>query len=253
MASTKRIAGLFGATESHQPALMMSALMAAPLVAPASWDGRHGIGDSDWGMDLNNRYGCCGAAAVDHGEMAKSGNAALYGTLGQPTYPGTIQTYFAYGLAMGEVGQPPNAPTEPDQGVMNSTWCGWLYEQGIIDGYGEVPLDEVHAFSAAFGGVLLGIHCGADFQDLFARVAPWGSTSSPPEPTMGHDIYLCDYAADGSGGVITWGHRQPITASFISTYVTDAWVFFDKDTDPLVDQAAMKDALNSIHGTVRAA
>lgn len=247
--ATERVPGLLGARESHEPSLLLSNHMAGPLPpAPASWNGAGSIGPDDWGMDGNDQYGCCGAAATDHGNMLKASNSGYYNTLGQPTYAGTLPTYFAYGLAQGEPGP------QPDQGVDNKTWLGFLYQHGIVDGYGEVPLDQLHSYAASCGGLILAIQCGSDFQDLFAQnpPAPWGSTGSSPDPNEGHDIYFMDYAEDGSAGIITWGKRQPVTESFFSTYVTDAWAFFDKD-DPAVNWASLKAALAELHGTVRSA
>jgi hypothetical protein len=222
---------------------MMTSHLAEPLVAPETWDGSNGIADDLWGMDGNDRYGCCGAAAIDHGKMAKAGKVSLYDHLGRPTYDGTLGTYFAYGIDQGEPGP------RPDRGVDNSSWLGFLYRNRIIKGYGEVPLEHVNAYAAAFDGVLLAIRCGDDFQQLFAEGRAWGSTGSDPDPTEGHDIYYVSYGADGSGEVVTWGRTQPITADFIDRYVTDAWVFFGAE-DPIVNWDSMRKALDGIHGTV---
>lgn len=241
---TERLAGLYGARESHESRLMMPTHLRKPLVAPKEWDGTDGIEATHWGMDGNDQFGCCGAAAIDHGQMAKAGSVSLYNRLGRPQFDGTLGTYFAYGTDQGEPGP------QPDQGVDNSSWLSFLYRKGIILGYGEVPLDEVNAYAAAFDGVLLAIQCGDDFQSLFARKLPWGSSHSSPDPSEGHDIYYVSYEADGTGQVVTWGKTQAITADFISKYVTDAWVFFSTE-DPAVNWPSMRKALKDIHGTLK--
>ena len=121
---TPRQAGRRGARESHEPRLAVSRFSLVPTAADwtyAEWDG--GAGVTEWGMDCNgpdpdnpaaypNGLGDCGAAAVDHGNMAKAGDAKLLGTLGQPKTAGTTATYFSYGVSQGEQGQPP-APGRP--------------------------------------------------------------------------------------------------------------------------------------------
>lgn len=253
----ERIPGKVGPhRESHEPRLLAT-LFKAPAPPPLTWDGTHGI--KSWGMDCNgpdpdnppaypDGLGDCGAAAPDHGNMAKANNPALYGTLGKPVFGGTIDTYFAYGVAMGEQGEPPAPADEPDQGVDNSTWLGFLYTEGIIDGYGEVPLDQIDGYAVDGNGLLLGINCADSFQQDFGQVppVPWGQPGENPDPELGHDVWYIKY---NPGGVITWGAVQPVTDSFVRTFVTDAWLIFDRD-DPEVNWALLDEALEAIHGTV---
>lgn len=267
----ERIPGLIGPhKESHEPSLLADLFInlwkvldpdkhptsPAPTTGYADWDGTHGI--LEWGMDCNgpdsnnppaypNGLGDCGAAATDHGNMAKSGNAQLYNQLGQPKFAGTVPTYFAYGQAMGEIGQPPAPASEPDFGVANNTWLNFLWTSGIIDGYVEVPLDKLDLYAPIAGGLLIGIQlydtAQADFQNHIA----WGSNNEQPDPQLGHDTWLIKTGADGGGALITWGAVQPFTLNFRQHNITDAWLITDKD-DPTVDHDALTAAIQALHG-----
>lgn len=243
------VAGRIGPhRESHEPRLLLTQFLTTKS-APVEWDGTHGI--TDWGIDGNGDWGDCGAAATDHGNMAKAGNVALLDTLGRPQFNGTLGTYWAYGIAQGEVGQPPNAPNQPDEGVDNRTWLGFLYKHGIIDGYGEVPLGQLHRFAMQFDGVLLSVQLSDKAQEQFNNGVPWGQPGDTPDPSLGHDVWYIAYSADGSAKVITWGQAFPVTQDFMQNFVTDAWAILDKN-DPRIDWTPLRAALESIHGTVDA-
>jgi hypothetical protein len=248
-----RRAGKRGARESHEERLMLSLFRPkGPTDVYSEWDGSHGI--TVWGMDGNDEWSDCGAAAPDHGNMAKANNVALLGTLGQPKYAGTLPTYWAYGLSQGETGTPPAQPNQPDQGVTNNSWLGWLYTEGIIDGYGEVPLDELDSYAQDFNGLLLGLELDDDAESDFeaSPPIPWGSSpGDTPDPQEGHDTWLIKLHADGSGSLITWGGLQPFTLDFRQQNITDAWAILDAEDAKRtgVNWAALQGALQAIHGT----
>ena len=240
---TERKAGKRGARESHEPRLMLSMFRDPAPTGFQEWDGSHDI--VDWGLDGNDRYSDCGAAATDHGNMAKADDPALLGTLGQPTFAGTLPTYFAYGVAMGEPG------TEPDEGVDNASWLGFLYKFGIIDGYGEVPLNELDAYALDFDGLLVACLLSDDAEQNFEAGLPWDNPPAP-DPNDGHDILLIQTHVDGSIGVVTWGAIQACTPSWVSQNITDAWAILDEDDAKRtgVHWAALQAELQAIHGTV---
>jgi hypothetical protein len=248
-----RIAGMRGLIgESHQPELMLTqftvytGLEAEPL--PPTWDGTHGITQN--GMDGNDRKGCCGAAMTDHYNVYAAGSTALINTLGQPKYNGVLPTYYAYGIAQGEPGP------EPDQGVDNASWFAWLYKMGIIEGYAEVPIDQIRRYAVQFGGVCIGQRlpdqADSDFQA--EPQVPWGSPGEVPDPNDGHDTLFI--AFDESGGkVATWGGLQPVTNEYLDPangFITDAWVVFDKETaeEAGYDWNSIQEALTELHGEV---
>ena len=236
-------AGLVGPhRESHEPRLLATEFtLGAPVAGFLEWVGTHGVGEK-WGMDANDKWGDCGAAATDHNNIAKQQNPQLVGTLGRPKFNGTLGTYFAYGTAMGEPGP------QPDQGVDNASWLAFLYKQGIIYGYGEVPLKYLDWFAQTARGAICGLVIDgptaiSDFQT--SPKTPWGPM---PNASDGHDVLLISTYANGNGEFVTWGAVQPFWEQF-RVQITDAWIIYDAD-DPLVDHAALQAALADVHGTV---
>lgn len=227
--------------ESHEPCLLVSKFLVdgvTPLDGFLEWNGTGAIGER-WGMLGNSAFGDCGPAATSHNNMAKA-DKQIGNTLGKPKYDGVLGTYFAYGRAMGEPGP------RPDNGVDNKTWLGWLYTQGIIYGYGEVPLDALDWFAQQAHGAIVGLlidgkQAIADFQQQ-PKVS-WGAM---PNAQDGHDTLLIQTNTDGSGGLVTWGAVQPFTQDF-RQQITDAWIIYDRN-DPTVDHSALQAALADVHG-----
>lgn len=249
-----RLAGRRGARESHEPRLLATNFAKGELPPPntyADWDATNGY-TNQWGMDGNDDWENCGAAGIDHGNMVKAKNLALLNRLGRPKYAGTLPTYWAYGLAMGEAGVDPHQPDQPDGGVDNKSWLGFLYENGIIYGYGEVPVDQMDTFAPQASGLLvaqrLPIQAEADFEAN--PQVPWGSPGEVPDQKAGHDTWYVKGSADGSGFMITWGALQPFTARYrTGGFITDAWIIYDAD-DPNLDHSALQAALAEVHGVV---
>jgi hypothetical protein len=239
-----RTAGLRGARESHEPRLLLSNFLheGTELAIPNDWDGTHGI--TDWGMDFNDTKSDCGAAAVDHGFMAKNGDKALYDTLGKPKYDGTLPTYYAYGISQGEPGP------EPDEGVENASWLAFLYKEGIIDGYGEVPLNQLRQYAMAFGGLLMACTLSDNAEAEFEAHTAWGQSDDVPDQNEGHDIYYVLFSSDGTAKVITWGALQEVTEDFITRFVTDAWAFLTEEDAKRVgvNWRALQEMLSEVHG-----
>ena len=230
---TERIPGRVGPhRESHEPRLSVE-LFATTATdeddTQIHWDGTKGI--TDWLMLGNDQYGDCGAAATDHAFIAQDG--VVSDRLGTPKYPGTLATYFAYGVAQGEPG-----PT-PDQGVDNATWLSFLYQAGIIDGYAEVPVGRVNYYGQLFSGCLLGLYFDGNLAIAeFRSGEPW----SPMARKDGHDVL---YIATDK--VVTWGKVQDLRAGFLTHNATDAWVILDAD-DRHVDWPSLEAALQAVHG-----
>jgi hypothetical protein len=242
---TDRIAGKRGLRESHEPRLMLSLFRTAGDPGYQERDGTHGITEN--GLDGNDKYSDCGAAAVDHGNAAKADDVSIVGTLGYPVFATTLGTYFAYGTAMGEPG------TMPDEGVDNASWLAFLYKNGIIDGYGEVPLTELDAYAEDFNGLLVGVALDDNAETDFSQNIPWDTNAAnPPDPNLGHDTWLIITHADGSIAVYTWGGLQAATLNFRLQNISDAWAILDEDDAKRagVDWASLQAALQSIHGTV---
>ena len=230
--------------ESHEPRLLATNFL-APGIAPVEgflqWNGTQGIGEN-WNMLHNDVYGDCGPAATNHNDMAKAHDPHLAGQLGRPKFAGVLGCYFAYGIAMGEPGP------EPDQGVDNKTWLGWLYEQGIIYGYGEVPLNCLDWFAQVARGAICGLIIDGNQAIQDFQTSPRTPWSTMPGAQDGHDTLLIITDTDGSGGLVTWGAVQPFTPEF-RAQITDAWIIYDAN-DPSVDHVALQSALADVHGVV---
>lgn len=249
-------AGLVGPhRESHEPRLDAATLLSpgvTPLPGYHAFDVTHGIGAETtdpnnitapyaWGMDDNDRYGCCGFAAMDHYNIAKTGNLKLIGTFGTSKFPSLIDAYFAYGIAQGEPGP------RPDQGVSNATMLAWAVNEGFIWGYGEVQPAFLDWYAKTFRGALLGVLIDGtvasnDFNEYPHR-PPWNAMGR----LDGHDTLYVKSQGKGPGTLITWGGQQTFTEEFRNTNITDTWVVFDK-FDPAVDHTVLEAALVDVHG-----
>lgn len=239
--------------ESHEPRLLATKFLATPEALP-DWDGSSAI--TRWGMDGNDEYSNCGEAAVNHGfmaKLAKGGNVAaaqaMGNVLGEPKFPSGLATYFAYGISQGEPG--PN----PDQGVTNNTWLAFLYQNGIIDYYLEIPLDQLANWAPQHDGLLIGVILDDDAEANFEAnpPIPWGSANETPDPDDGHDTYLIQTHANGQIGLITWGAVQLCEPAFVAANVTDAWAFGTKAQFIALggNWEQLQAALDEVHGVIR--
>lgn len=240
--------------ESHEPRVAALDLLTAgvtPVEGYLEWSDVQPVGEK-WGLANNGRWGCCGFSAWQHANMAKllpdGAWQDAFKTTWLPNFPSLLPAYFAYGLAQGETGTPPDKPDEPDFGVDNASMLAWAYKLGLIYGYAEVPMEYVDWFAQTFHGVLIGQALDGDvaINDFEASPRiPWDTMGK----TDGHDTLLAVTHADGTGSEVTWGGVQPYTLAYRQNNWTDAWVIFDKD-DPNVDHAALAAALAEVHGTV---
>lgn len=255
--------------ESHAPHLQLSNFQTKVLPTPPS-SGSVTMGLTEWGMLGNGPtpgntstyptgVGNCGVAGTEHYRMAK---ALTKVTNGAPTYesgfvvPTTQYTenlYFAYGRAMGESG------AKPDQGVTNATWCQYLYDQKLIDWYGELDTrdpNEIHAIMLACKGVLVGTQLNKEAEIQFANKEPWSVASTDPAtPTMGHDILLVEYELHVSDTFVTWGAIQFATVAWESDCILDMWAMGTKEDADRAGYtfAAIKATIDAAKGSVTGA
>lgn len=254
----KRVAGKRGRrAPSHEPALRLSRFAPPPSAPPPQGDVSGGI--TDWGMLGNDRYSDCGAAAFQHGRMAKSatnvlnnnGNALAADSQAATDY--TLASYFAYGREMGERGE------HPDKGVDNATWLKFLFKEGMIEGYAELDVtnrDEVRMAMLNFNGVLIGCKLTDDAEQEFDEHRPWTVTASDqPDRREGHDVYLIKYDSHaGNETVVTWGALQQCTVRWDTAESRDgdleAWVFITAEDAARngVDLPALQKAIRELAG-----
>lgn len=254
----RRVHGKRGVVrESHATHLALSQFRtSAPLPAPPTGDVTMGL--TSWGMLGNTQYGDCGPAATMHCRMAKAlvsvanGVPCYQSSFAVPTTAVTEQLYFNYGKAMGEQG------TKPDQGVTNRTWLQYLYDQHIIEWYGELDTtdpDEIHAVMLACKGVLVAVELTQDAETLFAEHKPWTvAGGEQPDPTMGHDILLVAYGPVADT-FVTWGALQQATVAWDSACIMDMWAFGTQEDAVRAGYtfAAIKAEIDAAGGSVIAA
>src|ERR1017187_6607242 len=98
---------------------------------------------------------------------------------------------------------------QPDQGVDNASWLAFLYKQGIIYGYGEVPLKYLDWFAQTARGAICGlvIDGPTPISGLQPTAqTPWGQM---PNRSDGQDVLLIPAYPNGKGQFVTGGAVQP--------------------------------------------
>ena len=245
---------------SHAPALHLRKFAPAPSTPPPNGDVSGGI--TDWGMLGNDVHSDCGAAAFQHGRMAKSGHNLLNdaGTELPADSPQatdlTLKSYYAYGRSLGEKGR------NPDEGVNNASWLKFLFDEGMIEGFAELDAsnaDEVHMAMLNFNGVLLGCDLTDDAEDRFKAHEPWTITpQDQPDPHEGHDIYLVAYDTEaGTETIVTWGACQACTVAWEAGQALagdlEAWVFITAEDAARngVNLTALQTAIRGLGGTTQ--
>lgn len=226
-----------------------------PVADWVEFDGLGNLDPHNLGMDSNDKLGCCGFAAADHGNVIATQSAAKIGNLYTPPFGSLADAYWEYGRQQGEAG------LYPDEGVVNSVFAPWLFKNGFVKGLASVPKEYASWAASLFHGALCGIildsNADQDFES--SPQVPWGSRGETVEPTEGHDVWLVKTVQETTGPsgeynvageFITWGAVQPFTKSFFETNVSDVWVFFySDDPNPAIDWAKLQPVLNDLNGT----
>ncbi len=254
-----RLAGKRGRrAPSHAPTLRLTNFAPPASSPPPRGDVSGAI--ADWGMLGNDKHSDCGAAAFQHGRMAKSGHNVLNdnGTElaadSQAATDYTLSSYYAYGHAMGEPG------AQPDQGVDNATWLKFLFDQGMIEGFAELDAGnaaEVHMAMLNFNGVLLGCDLTDGAEQDFTVHTPWTLTAhDKPDPKKGHDIYMVKSDTEArTETIVTWGADQDCTVRWETGMAQagdlEAWVFITTEDAQRngVDLPALQSAIHALGGT----
>lgn len=219
------------------------------VVPQAGWipfDARGNIPAHGWGMDFNDKLGCCGFAGGDHGNMAEANDPSLAGSLYTPPYGSLAEAYWAYGVEQGEPGP------RPDEGVSNDVYVPWLVKNGFAKGAVQVPLQYLSWAASQGHGLLLGVALDDNAEADFEHVPqiPWGSKNENPDPAMGHDIWFVQaspWVTDGSavGEIVTWGWTQPIAYDFVEKNIEDAHLIVFKNS-AIIDQAKYAAAMAAL-------
>lgn len=152
----------------------------------------------DWGMDGNDRYGCCTIADSAHQIMLHTANA---GSIVIPTADQVTQTYL--GLTGGQ-----------DTGLDETAVCQFMMNTGLCGqksaGTAMVDpsnIDHLRWSVQLFGAVRLGIFVTDEMMQAFQSGEPW-TTPGSTNPD-GHDVPLVRFDREFAY-CVTWAKEWPI-------------------------------------------
>jgi hypothetical protein len=250
---------------THRPELYLHNFRKADYAVPAlpqQWDVTKGLENVDmlgngpctglpaWNNDEG--VGNCVFAAKEHGRMFKA--LVSVDADGVPTYeegfriPHTAYTceiYFQYGVAQGEVGQPPAPPDEPDEGTDPGTFMPWDIAQNLDLAVAEVDtsmaatdpttaLQNILTAAVEFDGGILCVSLTDSNMAQFNRGLPFSVGDDPadrPDPDEGHGVYLGAFdLTAGRVKVPTWGFgQQEATLAWVQACVTGFYVALTRE------------------------
>ena len=183
---------------------------------PASVDAPANVA---WGMDDNDRLGCCTISGVDH--LIAAWDADYNELDARPTDETIQSTYFS--LTGGQ-------DTGLNEADVLKTWQTTGLFNNKIAGYAPVHphnLVELHQAIAFYGGSYLGIACPASAQEQFQAGQPW--TYVPDSPIEGgHCIDAVGYTSTGFL-CVTWGAVVEVTYPFLAHYLSEAWAIISQE------------------------
>lgn len=172
-----------------------------------------------WGMDDNDRLGCCTLSGVDH--LIAAWNADLTETDTRPTDAEIQSTYF--GLTGGQ-------DTGLNEQTVLQTWQSTgLFGNKIVAFAPVAPqnIQELQQAIAFFGGSYIGISCPESAQQQFAADQQWTYVQGSPIEG-GHCIILIGY--DDSGvQAVSWGSLVSVSWPFLAHYMDEAWAIIGQE------------------------
>lgn len=212
-----RPVGLYGRNPALIPAGLrdLTYYAAGPLPRPPARVAVPAV--ADWGMDENDKLGCCGVAGLDHGEKAV---ASILG-LKDVTFP-----------TAGQIGQYYLAYTKgKDTGVALSQFLRYVQSQPggmfseTVDAFAPVKVQDIPTLQFtinAYGFAYVGITVTQGMEAAFQYHQPW-TLETLLSPVMGgHCIVLVGYDSDYLYG-ITWGGVIKIPYSTWHYIGDEAW------------------------------
>ena len=172
-----------------------------------------------WGMDMNDKLGCCVVAGIDH--LNAAWDAEVKESSARPSDPQIAAEY--YSLTGG-----------PDSGLVESTtlarWAASPIFGTKIAGYAPIELHDLIGMQQAisfYGGVMFGIALPQSAEQQYGeqqqtgRVVPW--TVIPTSPLLGgHCVVGVGYRPEGVW-CVTWGDIVLLSYPFLAKYADEAW------------------------------
>lgn len=216
------------------------------LPSPEPFDWRPKVPATNLGMDGNDVYGDCVAAWMAH-------ILTVFTTYGpnRPIVPTTAQTLATYHA----IGGPGDNGLDPDQA------CNWWTRNPFCSGDQPVRAwavldhrntDLVLQAGGLFGGTGYSLNLPSNFEQALNAGQPWTDVTPPPNPTMGHEMYVI--AADEGGPTYwTWGQAQKATWAWHNRYGVDCRVVLSPwwlmgSPVPGVDVAQLETDFQAISG-----
>jgi hypothetical protein len=118
-----------------------------------------------------------------------------------------------------------------DNGVDLGSWLLWLFQQGYIEGFVKLDLDQMDAALETFYAVVAGVNLNPQADRQFENHQPWSvGYGDEPDPNRGHAIlYLNAQSATGPYKWCTWGGVQASTYGWRHVCVTQAFAVLTKE------------------------
>lgn len=195
----------------------------------------------DWGMLANDRIGDCAIAAPLHAIKLW---AAETGRAVNISDKSAIQNYsditgYNPNPSPEQIG--PNGENLTDQGTAVQQMLEYWRTVGLVDddgnrhtiaGYvglrlGQHLLDEMKAADYLLDGLIIGINCPSQYQDLFQSGQPWGAIDNP-NYEGGHCI-LGVGKPDAGHSMCTWGALVDFLPDGIIQNVDEAWAVISQE------------------------
>lgn len=219
--------------------LKIEKYLAPDLPAPPdAFSGSRGYA-GDWGMMLNDHYGCCTIAAVAHAVQAWVASQ-IDPTVKNwwPIKPDDVAVLNYYERWCG---YNPNDPTTDAGGVeldILNLWRKEGFEGFGILGYVAVdPQNTLHVKQtiAIFGGAYIGLELPMSTVDQ----EEWDVVPDDGGTRGGHAVFIVDYDTAGLT-CITWGRLLKMSWEFFAKYCSEAYAIVSADfKNPSFDQAAL--------------
>jgi hypothetical protein len=176
---------------------------------------------SDWTMMGNDAAGDCVLAMCGHATMAWTSNSAGLYT------PPASDIIGAYSTITGYV--PGNDAT--DNGTDPTTALKYWRDTGIsghkIGAWAMLDLSPLHFQLAVslFECAAVSVNLPENFSFDWTQ---WVDTSADPDPSMGHEVLMVAYNADGAF-IVSWGKIYFVSWAFLAKFCVESEVMFSTD------------------------
>lgn len=189
----------------------------------------------DWGMDGNDRWGCCTIAGAAH--VVACANAEEHTADVVPDTAAVVEQYLT--LTGGT-----------DTGLVEANvlrqWAGkGLFGANRIAGFAPVgrSLTRLHQAVAFYGCAYIGVQLPRSAQEQFEAGKAW--TVDPDSPIEGgHCVIIVGYDPHAVQ-VVTWGQVAEVTYPWLAAYCDESWAVITAEAveagrGPSLDLAAMR-------------